>query len=153
MAGFISDLLAGLPVPDDEDFDVRQMIKGFREVRDAMKRLNEELEFVQGLRVVREKVDAIEKSIAENATLNETVLKQQAENNLKVADSALKIEGLTAQAKAMEERLDTANAASSRSEPWKDTLAGHPKDLPKWPSNAQSFDQWKLVFLTGFDAI
>ena len=149
MSGFISDLLAGLPVPADGDLgmvDTKDMLTG---VREALRRLNEELEFVQGLRVVREKVDAIEKSISDSATLNETIQKQQAENNLKMTDNVLKIEGLTAQAKAMEEKLDAANAASSRSDSFKDPLAGHPKDLPKWPSNAQSFDQWKLVFLTG----
>ena len=62
MAGFISDLLVGLPVPDDEEMrfdDMKEMLKG---VREALRRMNEELEFVQGLRIVREKVDAIENS-------------------------------------------------------------------------------------------
>ena len=90
MAGFISDLLAGLPVPGDEDFDVKDMLKG---VREAMRRLNEELEFVQGLGVVREKVDAMEQSIAENATLGTAIQDQQMKINEKMVDNSLTIDG------------------------------------------------------------
>ena len=150
MSGFISDLLAGLPVPDEEDFDAKDMLRG---VREALRRLNEELEFVQGLRIVRDKVDNIEKSIAEGTALNETIMKQQTENNLKTAESLLQIEGLTAKTKVVEEKLDAANAASSRPESWKDPLAGHPKDLPKWSNTSQHSDQWKHVFVTGLDGI
>ena len=83
MAGFISDLLA--PVPDDEDFDAKDMLKG---VREALKRLNDELEFVQGLRVVREKVDAIEKSIAGNTALGSAIQDQQMKANEKMVDTS-----------------------------------------------------------------
>ena len=93
MAGFLSDLLACLPVPDDEDFDAKIVFKG---VREALKRLNEELEFVQGLRVVREKIDAIEKSIAENASLGSMIQEQQMKANEKMVDTALTIDGQAA---------------------------------------------------------
>ena len=132
MAGFISDLLAGLPVPDDEDFDVKQMIKG---VRDAMKRLNEELEFVQELRIVREKVDIFEKSIAENATLGKTIQDQQMKINEKIVDNSLTVEGQSSKIQNIEDRLDAAEKAASsaqdRPDGGRDPLAGHPKDLPK----------------------
>ena len=55
MSGFISDLLVGLPVPDEGDLGsehVSSMVKGLKE---AMQRLNTELEFVQNLRIAREK--------------------------------------------------------------------------------------------------
>ena len=135
MAGFISDLLAGLPVPADEDFDAKDMLKG---VREAMRRLNEELEFVQGLRAVREIVDAIEKSIAGNATLGTAIQDQQMKINAKIVDNSFTIEGQASKIQIIEDRLDAAekgaSSASFRTDAGRDPLAGRPKDLPKWAS-------------------
>ena len=154
MAGFLSDLLACLPVPDDEDFDAKIVFKG---VREALKRLNEELEFVQGLRVVREKIDAIEKIIAENASLGSMIQEQQMKANEKIADTALTIEGQASKIQTMEDSLEgaekAASSASYRSDGGKDPLAGHPKHLPKWASTSHPFSQWKHVFETGLDCI
>ena len=64
MSGFISDLLAGLPVPEDAEVaseHVTSMLKGLKE---AMHRLNVELEFVQSLRIARDKIDEIERRLA-----------------------------------------------------------------------------------------
>ena len=58
MAGFISDLLVGLPVPDEDDTNTAAMITGLRA---ALSRLNEELEFVQSLRVARDKIEELER--------------------------------------------------------------------------------------------
>ena len=55
MSGFISDLLVGLPVPDEGEVGsehISSMVKGLRE---AIQRLNVELEFVQSLRIARER--------------------------------------------------------------------------------------------------
>ena len=60
MAGFISDLLAGIPVlalpndTDDVQLNAGPMLQG---LRDALSRMNTELEFVRELQVARSKVE------------------------------------------------------------------------------------------------
>ena len=55
MLGFLSDLLVGLPVPDDAEVANPHVTSMLRGLQEAMHRLNIELEFVQNLRIGREK--------------------------------------------------------------------------------------------------
>ena len=154
MAGFLSDLLAGVPVlslPNDADdvaLNTGPMLKG---LRDALQRLNDELEFVQNLRVAREKIDDIEKKLKDSASFEEEVLKQQRKNNEGIIGHSLKLDEHEEKFKSVENKLDAATS-SSRREGKGGPLAGHPKDLPRWTSS-QTFSQWKFVFVTGLNGI
>ena len=72
-SGFISDLLVGVPVlslPNDADdvtLNAGPMLQGLRE---ALDRINTELEWVRELQSARTKIEAIEKSIAENQAMS-----------------------------------------------------------------------------------
>ena len=108
MAGFISDLLVGLPVPDEEDIDVPSMLKGLRA---ALNRINEELEFVQSLRVAREKIDDLEKEIEDAAAAEEEVLRQQKKSNEGIIEHSLRLEEHEERLKGMDARLSAASSA------------------------------------------
>ena len=151
MAGFISDLLVGIPVlslPNDSDdiqLNTGPMLQGLRE---ALGRLNVELEFVRELQIARAKIEELEKKIADSADLYETVQKQQTDANVKMTGAGLQIDELQSRMDAAEDAARSGSRPSDR-----DPLAGHPKDLPKWSSNGQPFAQWKKVFVAGLDGI
>ena len=105
---------------------------------------------MQSLRVVRDKIDEIEKKLKDSAGFEEEVLRQQKKNNEAIIEQSLRLEEHSEKFKNVDDKI---NAASSSVKQGKGgPLAGHPKDLPKW-ANSTPFSQWKFVFITGLDGI
>ena len=139
MAGFISDLLVGLPALDGDDLDVPSILReSITGIRDALSRINLELEFVQSLRVARDKIDDIEKKLKDSANFEEEVLKQQKKNNEGIIGHSLKLDEHEEKLKDLDAKMIAASSA--RKEGKGGPLAGHPKDLPKW-ANSTPFSQ------------
>ena len=114
MAGFISDLLVGLPVPDDEDVGNEHITSMFRGLHAALSRLNDELEFVQNLRIARDKIDDIEKKLKDSAALEEEVLRRQKKNNEAIIEHSLRLEEYEGKFKGVEDKLNAATYASRK---------------------------------------
>ena len=97
MSGFISDLLVGIPVlalpndADDVQLNAGPMLQGLRE---ALGRLNNELEFVRELQVARARIEEMEKKLSDAAELYDTVQRQQTEANVKMTGASLQIDEL-----------------------------------------------------------
>ena len=77
-----------------------------------MKRLNVELEFVQSLRVARDKIDEIEKKLS-------NMEGWQATTNTSIAETVLKAETLTDQMTSLEGRMTPIESGA-----WQSTQSG-----------------------------
>ena len=88
MHGFIDDLLEGLPAVPSGDPD-STMLHGLRE---ALDRLNGELEFIRNLANASTQIDALEKTIADMRETTDKVEAMQASTITKMEGCTLKAE-------------------------------------------------------------
>ena len=112
---FITDLLADLPVPDESEVGnahIHSMLTGLQK---AVKRVNEELEFIKSLKVARSEIDEIERKLAV-VEMNHVGLEEwQAGTNTKLSEIALKSEAEEAERKSVAERLTVVEAGAWQS--------------------------------------